>query len=107
VSSEPKWTKGPWTLDRSGRISAHLKGADGRYIVSFPVGADYWHEPEGWDLTQDGADARLMTSAPELYEALAEFLREADVGHVSVKTDRKARAALAAARGEQPTKMGD
>jgi hypothetical protein len=45
------------------------------------------------------ANARLIAAAPDLLDALEAFLNEADAGHVSVDTDRAARAAIAKARG--------
>jgi len=45
------------------------------------------------------ANACLIAAAPELLEALSEFITSADAGHVSVETDRKARAAIAKAEG--------
>jgi hypothetical protein len=51
-----------------------------------------------------GHERRLQAmrdAAPDMFEALTEFLAGADAGFVSVGVDQLARAALAKARGEQ------
>lgn len=44
------------------------------------------------------SDAVTADDRDDLYTALERFLAEADAGHVTVETDRAARAALAKAR---------
>lgn len=49
----------------------------------------------------DHADARLIAAAPELLQALTDFIAGADNGHVSIEVDRAARAAIAKALGQE------
>lgn len=83
-------TPGPWSFD--GPLSSIIVwGAEPDIRVCF--------------MTSDGpakANARLIAAAPDLLEALRAFIAEADAGHVTIETDKAARAAIARATGEQP-----
>lgn len=106
---ETKWTPGPWVVS----------GVRGR-MGSTPILAVYSEAPGPMQdkthalvLYGDGsapqhiqahADARLIASAPDLYEALKDVLRIARAASTGVTGNiariAKAEAALAKARGE-------
>ena len=99
---ETKFTPGPWTVepvrDNNGKPYATSYEA---WVFVEPSVCGLWAK-EGCTL----ADAHLIAAAPELYEALSEFVAVCDaappvefineIGRVVVK----ARAALKKARGE-------
>jgi hypothetical protein len=101
--SGEKHTRGPW------RVYADFRTELCR------VTQDEFTTLVGWDIESDDevivgcegiipgptseANARLIAAAPDLLEALEAFLNEADEGHVSVDTDKAARAAIAKAKG--------
>lgn len=96
--SAPQFTPGPWfpNTPSNRRVfmpndTVEIKAAGGLVACLYA---------ENWPHGQDERNARLIAAAPELYEALAEFVAGADAGHVSVEADNAARAALAKARGE-------
>lgn len=82
------FTPGPWVWF-GGTLAA---GPRGIHLL-------YAEEAPGLGAAAE-ANAHLIAAAPELLEALVAFIAEADNGHVTVETDRKARAAiLKATRG--------
>lgn len=87
-------TPGPWLAAShpSSVGGLPIVGQQGRSIASvtfFHLGAAFEkHDAES------RANARLIAAAPDLLAALRDFLAEADAGHVSVDTDRRARAAI-------------
>ena len=107
MSTEPKFTQGPWSLDPAtgGDI---VWGAD-HSIVAQALGSTNWP-----------VDARLLAAAPDLYEAAAALERAEDAHDNCPECDGqgvpelcpvcfpifddarvKRRSALAKARGEQ------
>lgn len=119
--SDEKWTAGPWRLEtvptNNGQGSCHKIGPFPSlgvysetwacvYADSMRIGIDYGHSKVGDELL---ANAHLIKASPRLYAALRDVLpyAEACIGptwratppHDSVIAE--ARAALAAARGEQ------
>lgn len=102
MTSETKWTPGPWVQRPRGSLM--VCGSDDRHI------ANVWHEPGGKD-DRSQHDAPLIASAPELYACLdaaaadlariVSAYRETDPVHAELtETITAARAALARARGE-------
>jgi len=88
-----KWTEGPWSVQRDGFIMSNDLDA-GAFAKVYGAG----------DLEAD-ANAHLIAAAPELYEALSYLVAETDPDidedyNPHAQPLRKARAALAKARGE-------
>ena len=86
MSTETKWTPGPWSPYHGGDTNLW-------WIVYDHEGCELGSGDGGFD----EGDANLIAAAPELYEALEALLEYRDKWAVE-----KARAALAKARGEQP-----
>jgi len=59
TSPESKWTKGPWSVDGDG-VSALVRGGDATIVAIRHRLTAQTHE----------ANAHLISSAPDLYEAL-------------------------------------
>ena len=107
--SEPRWTLGPWRLgdDATGKALTIWAAEPGVCITSV---FDNRMGDDTPPMSQAKANARLIASAPELYEALAGLLDVLNeyVGWRNTATheprettaENKARAALAKARGE-------
>ncbi|PTL88833.1 hypothetical protein C6W88_15745 [Halomonas litopenaei] len=108
--SETKFTPGPWTVHHRMRDCVTFEGKFGTENL-------FLENREGYYACQSEHDAHLIAAAPELYEALEVFGRLADQldgdNEVQRTPDdewakfrllasdyRKARAALAKARGE-------
>lgn len=98
-SEKTAWTPGPWRVG-----NPPVSGPSPRHIhVSGPtVGSGVVARL----LPKREADARLISAAPDLYEALAEVRRVGD-DKLAFRSEwvaavAKADAALAKARGEQP-----
>lgn len=90
--SEAKFTKGPWgrTTFANGQPRVYRIGRDYKE-------ADIAHT-HGSD---DVANADLIAAAPEMYEAMQEFVNRVDRGEVrSTATYNKFKTILAKARGE-------
>lgn len=89
---EPKWTKGPWTTN--GTViqcdsGIHTIGEVSQWLPEFEE--------------ERKANAQLIASAPQLYEALRKCAHEVamlDKEGVSQDVYYEAQAALRAARGE-------
>ncbi len=91
-----KHTPGPWAVQTytSGEVAVlHDPGTGFVRLVCF-VNPSFIEGVRG-------ANARLIAAAPELLESLVEFIAGADAGMISVATDKKARAAIAKARGHE------
>jgi|SRR6476620_12372489 len=100
-----RFTQGPWIVDRENPCI--IRDQDDTRIA----------DCDNFQYTDDGEiqlpdcphNARLIAAAPDLYEALIDFIEnplfQVAVGGNPVVVDRmldRARAALAKARGEQP-----
>ena len=89
--SESKFTKGEWTVE-DGRVVAC---GDFRIAYSYSGSNIPYTEPAK-------ANAHLIAAAPEMYEAMQEFVNRVDKGEVrSNKTYNKFKSILAKARGEK------
>jgi len=107
--SVPAFTPGPWTTDYCDSVHQ-------QYEIVSPKGytvATVLPTSEKGTLSDardnDKADAHLIASAPDLYEALVEYVsafgqaleaHNIPFGAAQRHSDRKARAALRKARGE-------
>lgn len=87
------WTKGPWVVETNNFGNTFVRVAHGGQVVS-PI---------------NKANAHLIASAPDLYEALSEARAQIDYLHEKFKETgtgnsvlAKIDAALSKARGEQP-----
>ena len=94
--SEPKFTPGPWKV---GPVDdTRVEDALGNEVAQ--IDGDYNH-PDTWPIME--ANARLIASAPELYEALEGLIDIADRGDVrdyARDAINTAKRALTKARGE-------
>lgn len=106
MSNKPKWTPGPWVViidddgnPLSGRPSVVASDELDCVIIHWDGFVQtYWRSARG-----DGeihANARLISAAPELYEALEEWLQTEDSPEAWIHCRQRARDALAKARGE-------
>jgi hypothetical protein len=89
------WTPGPWT--------AHVpNSAENLPFVLTSDGGDPLQPETLSEPNQVEANARLIAAAPELYEALAEFVAylDAGTGTLSHELEYAMRDALAKARGD-------
>ena len=90
--SETRWTRGDWIAEVGDKGGYEIRAGDGVICsrVDWPYRA-----------AESSANATLIASSKKLYDALEELLHDAfeDAHPEAVK---KARAALAAARGETP-----
>jgi len=93
ASSGEKWVPGPWHVGPVDDTTVFA--ADGSEIAA--IDGDY-NQPETWPIME--ANARLISAAPELVEALVAFMKLAWNTHHSAPEYDVARAALAKARGE-------
>ena len=100
---DPKWTPGPWLFETSRDMDpgCHkaIRGANHELVLG-----PYGYEVEGIEVAND-SDARLIASAPDLYEALEEMAALMDLVHEgkyapTSMTTYDAHAALRKARGE-------
>lgn len=92
MSTEQKWTPGPWEWDDC------VWGYDPNEQAPWLVQKDSGVPVLRGEIRCARANAHLIAAAPELYEAL-EMMLEFPKAGPSTST---ARAALAKARGEQP-----
>ena len=93
--SESKHTPGPWVIKKSALsyfIDARLKGSTMQEVAY--IGATEINE-------QQGANARLISAAPDLLEALEFMLSEfgKQDGHTDYSAIDKAEAAIKKAKG--------
>ena len=90
-------TKGPWRLDQNGEGEwPEVYKGDYRRI-----NAGQGYHPDGFDLTgfMSEADARLITAAPDLLEAVEDVISERTLHGDIVDAMRHVRSALAKATG--------
>jgi hypothetical protein len=93
--AETKWTPGPWEIVPHDRYDKDI------LIVPSSV----WVDNDDVDHEESKANASLIATAPDLYEALTyamHLIRESPGANETYRAaaERKARAALAKARGE-------
>lgn len=106
MSTQTKWTQGPWFTKREGWATVYVEAR---------IGGGLLQEVAACGPTQQGpeqqeANATLIAAAPELYEALEDLLgyfrsgNAVDVERATIKANAPevlaARAALKKARGE-------
>jgi hypothetical protein len=93
--SKERWTPGDWVADDYGVI---FTAGEGRFMLgSFNMKRP---NPSVGGLLENRANGRLAAAAPDLYEALAAFVRDGD-GHDDFEDLwGPAKAALSRARGE-------
>jgi hypothetical protein len=98
--SATNYSKGPWKILDQG--TEQMIVSDGFHVATVPFGSRA-------DEAMDRANACLIAAAPDLYDAVAELLREFVDPEQSLeqfdscvvrKTVERARSALAKARGE-------
>ena len=97
MTDQPKWTKGPWAVERNKRTWGWVDVVGPSLGVGGPTQAT--------DLTLADevkriAEAHLIAAAPDLYAALDGLLGLLDAGSLYEPQAYAARAALAKARGE-------
>ena len=97
MTDQPKWTKGPWAVERNKRTWGWVDVVGPSLGVGGPTQAT--------DLTLADevkriAEAHLIAAAPDLYAALDGMLGLLDAGSLYEPQAYAARAALAKARGE-------
>lgn len=99
-----KYTKGPWAVYHHESTDTYTIHVAGRSWESWSIaGVD--------DCTQDEANARLISAAPDLLEALQSYSLPIDMnniavsciefGNEAVEKELKRRAAIAKALGEE------
>ena len=94
--SEEKFTQGPWKL-----LQEHSPADEyGHWYHRIIAGAGY--SEDGFDLSGivNPHDAHLIAAATDLYEALEDLMAHAAYIGISSHYEKKARSALAKARGE-------
>jgi hypothetical protein len=96
-------TPGPWKIDLTtrfdcgySRTSHGIVGADGNLVVAFDPSSGEYRDA----LDPKSADARLISAAPELLEALIQASVALRTGHNSLTAIEKAKAAIAKATKE-------
>lgn len=97
MTDQPKWTPGPWAVERNKRTWGWVDVVGPSLGVGGPTQAT--------DLTLADevkriAEAHLIAAAPDLYAALDGLLGLLDAGSLYEPQAYAARAALAKARGE-------
>ena len=97
MADEPKWTPGPWAVERNKRTWGWVDVVGPSLGVGGPTQAT--------DLTLADevkriAEAHLIAAAPDLYAALDGLLGLLDAGSLYEPQAYAARAALAKARGQ-------
>ncbi len=97
MTDQPKWTPGPWAVERNKRTWGWVDVVGPSLGVGGPTQAT--------DLTLADevkriAEAHLIAAAPDLYAALDGLLGLLDAGSLYEPQAYAARAALAKARGQ-------
>lgn len=96
--SEAKFTKGPWVKDY-GMTLGHIKSINNAHGGLTPTVCMY--SMRFINEKEMQANAHLIAAAPEMYEAMQEFVNRVDRGEVrSTATYKKFKSILAKARGE-------
>lgn len=96
--SEAKFTKGGWSICIDCWADGHVS-IDGFEHSAIAVVVS--EMDDGSKKEELSANAHLIAAAPEMYEAMQEFVDRVECGEVrSVKTYSKFKAILAKARGE-------
>ena len=95
MTAKPAFTKGPWRLHPYA--FAHVESVAGRGIAN----CGGYQDSRDADATREEniANARLISAAPELYEALEELLLAPSLGGYNAAIT-KADNAISKARGE-------
>jgi len=91
-----KFTPGPWNATKFNPVTGDI---DDCYLYVEPGIAVIERKVKGRD-QRDAANARLIAAAPDLLEALSEIINDGGKFVMTHETHRKARAAIARARGE-------
>lgn len=95
--SETKWTPGPWMRDGIS-VTTYAPAGQPRKSICTPYPDTSISVSVSYARMVGNAD--LIAAAPDLYEALAECLREHGGYTIKGGAERGARSALAKARGE-------
>jgi hypothetical protein len=74
MTNDPKWTKGPWTLQRTANGLCVYGNVDGGPIATINECFIDGDDPEKSGTAQDRANADLIVAAPEMAEALDRIL---------------------------------
>ncbi len=91
-----KHTPGPWNATKFNPVTGDI---DDCYLYVEPGIAVIERKVKGRD-HHDTANARLIAAAPDLLEALSEIINDGGKFVMTHELHRKARAAIARARGE-------
>lgn len=91
-----KHTPGPWNATKFNPVTGDI---DDCYLYVEPGIAVIERNVRGRD-QHDTANSRLLAAAPDLLEALSEIINDGGKFVMTNETHRKARAAIAKARGE-------
>ncbi len=94
-----KHTPGPWLLEQTTVYALNNERVPvNRFTASLDRG---WSDNSSRILQQEvEANAHLIAAAPDLLEALSEIINDGGKFVMTQETHRKARAAIAKARGE-------
>jgi hypothetical protein len=100
ASLQTKFTPGPWYLEKAFRGKRRVS-ADPAEEISWHGLAEVVVVHGSNEPCEDGeANAHLIAAAPEMYEAMAEFVHRCEIGEVrSIKTYAKFKKVLAKANG--------
>lgn len=95
--SESKHTPGPWKTVASKTHGIYwVEDEQGETICDFYIKGDFH------PFVNAGHNAHLISAAPDLKEACAEFVRKVDAGEArSTKSYNQMKAALSKANGEK------
>ena len=91
-----KHTPRPWNATKFNPVTGDI---DDCYLYVEPGIAVIERKVKGRD-QYDAANARLIAAAPDLLEALSEIINDGGKFVMTNETHRKARAAIAKARGD-------
>lgn len=109
--SEPKFTRGPWHVEAT-TLHAYITPPKGHYVASVILPSDTFHMSSSEKSQRsEMANAHLISASPEMFEALAHIDAYYDMNDLDEREDddaievpvgdlRRARSALAKARGE-------
>ena len=103
MSTEQKWTPGPWLRDTASGLSCDVRASSGRKVAlcwGLSTTRAAMENRPGYR-AECNANAHLIAAAPELYDALEALLDSPYADPHGEKERMAARAALAKARGEK------